>query len=271
MKGYSLYEDTTVSQESILGTLGAILGIALFIFLSYFLIKLGIKDAEEKKKVREYITRMLRPYVPKFKKAYDNYDELTNEFNRKILPALLVLQLFDGYRLDLYPQTQYDQEDFIEALIDELVYAITTDDNDVKHGEFPGYLEVSLPCAYINVTGDMFRDKDGKLDKMKIQLLEYSIDKVIRNISNKDSKLTISEFTSYSDRITIYVTIKVDITIQDVKNMRKMMDRGTVSGIIKNAKVAKESIDFSIPEKYVNHSVKLFKKHLEIQKSQQKG
>lgn len=267
MKGYSLYEDTTVSQESILGTLGAILGIALFIFLGYFLVKLGIKEEEERQRVREHVIRMLRPYVPKFKKAYDNYDELVGEFNKTILPALLLLQFFDGYRLDLWPQRLYDQEDFIEELVDELVYAITTDDRNVKHGEFPGYLEVDIPCAHINIDDKQLKDENGRIDRTKLHLLEYSIDRVIRNISNKDSKLTVSEYVPYSNTLTIYVTIKVDITLQDVKNMRKMMDHGTIVGILKKAKVGKESIDFTIPEKYIKHSIDLLKKHTKMQTS----
>ena len=266
MKGYSLYEDTTVAQESILGDLGAMLGIALFIFLGYFLIKLGIKEEEERQRVREHVIRMLRPYIPKFKKAYDNYDELVAEFNRRILPSLIMLQLFDGYRLDLYPQNLYDQDDFIEELVNELVYAITTNDNNVKHGEFPGYLEVDIPCAHINVDHREFQDENGRIDRVKMRLLEYSVDKIIRNISNKDSKLTVSEFSPFMQRLTIYVTIRVDITIQDVKDMRRMMDRGTIAGILKKAKAGKESVAFSIPEKYMNHARKLLEKHAKMQK-----
>ena len=163
------------SKESLLATLGITLGIALYLFMGYYLIKLGIKSDDERQKLREHLIRMLRPHIPKFKKAYSNYGELTNEFNKKILPALLVLQFFDGYQLDLLPQLMYDQDDFIEILIDDLISAISGDDYYVRYGEFPGFLEVSIPCAYLNLNDKLLKDENGNIDIIKLKMIELSV------------------------------------------------------------------------------------------------
>ena len=244
-----------------MGTLGAVFLVALCIVLGYFLVKMGIKDAEECKRVKEYLTRILRPYLPKFKKAFKNYGELTAEFNKTILPALLLIQLFDNkYKLNLLPQILYDEEDFVERLINNLVDAIVHDSGmqKVKHGKFPGYLEVRLPVVYIDINIEDFKDDKGKLDTSKIMLLEYSVDRILNNYSNKDSMLAISKFNYTLSRIGIDCVIKADITASEVSQLRKLINEDTLRDLIKNIKPSKESYDtFIIPEKYIENAKKL--------------